>query len=176
MRAFLAIIIICAQAFAAELIPEDRTALIPREKALQFVHAFCLHVPEGIIAFWTPAAVDLRDVESSLLPFLQKVRPEFAIWFSGGPDSGPRWSWVRRQAVGVQRGDVRFLLIAYHCELPAETAQRENEVKAKMGDQYRPDGWKQRPLTAHGGGPSYFRVLFDTKKREFTWYEENLPE
>jgi hypothetical protein len=78
--------------------------------------------------------------------------------------------------MGVQRGDTRYLLIAYHCELPAETAQKEKEVKAKMGERYRADRWKERPLTAAGGGPSYFRVLFDTQKRQFIWYEKNLPE
>jgi hypothetical protein len=50
MRALLAIIIV-SHAFAAELIPQERTAVISREKALGFVHAVCLAVPEGVTEF-----------------------------------------------------------------------------------------------------------------------------
>jgi hypothetical protein len=169
--------VLLARSFAADFLPEERTAVFPREQALAFIHAVCRQVPEGITSFWSPKVSDLDGLEESLPVFLQSARPELAKWLFGDRQpSAAKWSWLRRQAVGVRKGGRDYLLIAYHCEDPAETAQKEKEARAKMGERYQPDQWKARPLTANGGGSSFFRALFDVQKREFVWYEENEPE
>jgi len=35
------------------------------------------------------------------------------------------------------------------------------------------DFWKKEPYQFSGGGPVYFRILFDLKAKKFVWYEHN---
>jgi len=176
MRTAILSLICGAVASAAEVVPAERSAVFPREQALQFVHAVCVSVPDGITGFWSPAVSELKGIETSLPHFLRKVRPELLAWLDGVYEGQTRWTWLRRQAVGVMIEDRRLLLVSYVCEYPRESSQRENERKAravKTGRSYDAESWKKKPLFVRDGGMSYFRVLFDPAKREFTWYEEN---
>jgi hypothetical protein len=176
MRVTILSLICGAVAFAAESVPEERSAVFPREQALQFVHTVCHSIPDDITGFWSPAVSELKGIETALPPFLKKVRPELLEWLGGVYEGQTRWTWLRRQAAGVIKGDDRLLLVSYVCEYPPESAQREKEMKVKtekMGRRYDEESWKKKPLFVHDGGMSYFRVLFDPAKREFTWYQEN---
>lgn len=179
MRALIFIVVLSIRAFAAELVSDERTAVFSTDKARDFTEAVCVEIPAGITGFWTPGLSDLRGIESSLVSFLQRVRPERARFLLGGAKGRARWSWIQRQAAGILKGDEKYLLVVYHFEDPAETAQKDKEVRARaeqLGQQYRPDRWKDSPLVFHGRGSAFFRVLFDVTKREFVWYEENPPQ
>ncbi len=178
MRALIVIVFLSIRAFAAGLVSDERTAVFPADRGRDFTEAVCLEVPPGITGFWTPALSDLRSIESNLLPFLHRVRPESATFLLSGPKGVARWSWILRQATGILKGDAKYLLVVYHFEDPAETAQKDNEGRAraeKLGRQYKPR-WKDVPLVFHGRGGGFFRVLFDVTSREFVWYEENSPQ
>jgi hypothetical protein len=177
MRLALVALICGSVALAAEAVPDDRSAVFPREHAADFVKAVCLSVPDGITGFWSPALTDLRGVEASLSPFLRRRRPELLAWLNGVYEGASRWTWLRRQAVGIRQGEQRLLLVSYACEYPPETLQKEKERKARverMGLRYDANAWKTEPLFINDGGMSYFRALFDPAKREFIWYEENF--
>ena len=63
MRALIVTVFLSASVFAAELVPDERTAIFPTEKARDFTEAVCLEVPPGITGFWTPALSDMRGIE-----------------------------------------------------------------------------------------------------------------
>ncbi len=176
VRTLIVLAVSSIQAFAIELVPDERTAVFPTDKARDFTDVVCLEPPAGITGFWTPSLSDLRGIETSLVSFLRKGRPARATFLLGGATGQARWTWIRRQATGILKEDGKYLLVVYHFEDPAETAQQDKEVREraeKLGRPYRPDRWKDAPLVFHGRGSAFFRVLFDLTKREFVWYEEN---
>jgi hypothetical protein len=177
MRVAFLIFFCGSAALAAELVPDDRSAVFSRERGAEFVKAVCLSAPDGVTGFWSPVLADLRGIEASLPSFLKATRPELLAWLDGIYEGASRWTWLRRQAAGVSKSDRRLLLVSYVCEYPPETLQKEKERKArveKMGPRYDINAWKTALIAIHDGGMSYFRVLFDPTTRQFVWYEENF--
>ena len=176
MRAILLSQLLASVARSAEAVPDDRTAVFPRTEAGNFIFAVCQSFPGKITGFWSPAISDLKDIELALPALLTTKRPELLTWLNGTYEGATRWTWLRRQAIGVLIEDRPFLLISYICEYPAETRQKEKEVKAsmeRMGLPYKAERLKAVPIAVTHGGMSYFRALFDVSKRSFTSYEEN---
>jgi hypothetical protein len=142
------------------LVSLERTAIFPQEKAAALLQAACYFKPEGITGYWTPTAKDLDGVEDSLEKFLE---------IQGRPKRG-NWQNYRRQVAGLQKDAERFLFISYFVP---EAVPEDKKPGAQNDPGNDPDRWKREAYWINDGGDTYFRVMYDLQKREFSWYERN---
>jgi hypothetical protein len=145
----------CAKSF----VTAERTAIFPEKSAADLVRSVCYQPPNGVTGYWTPSEKDLEGVEDSLIAFLKSEKV----------DDRKDWATFRRQVAGVKRGENTFIFIYYfrfYREIEADLAKRKS-----LG--YNPDSWKKKPFVVYDGGDSFFRVLYDVKKKRFVWFECN---
>jgi hypothetical protein len=145
---------------AVVLIPPERTAIFPKEKAPALLQAVCFFRPAGITGYWTPGPTDLAGVETGLVEFLK----------TQGRTRQDDWTKCRRQVAGVLFDDARLLFLSY---FPIEFTPEEKKQIAEKDPRYDPDHWKREPYWMNDGGDPYFRVIYDLPQRQFIWYERN---
>jgi len=143
---------------AAPLVPADRTAIFPADKAHELIETVC-YAPPAATGYWTPTESDLVGIEDTLLAFLK----------SKEADQKKDWSTFRRQVTGLKHGNDTLIFIYYfHSDRGIEEDLQRRQTKG-----YDPDSWKKRPYVVFDGGSWFFRVLYDVKKKRFVWYESN---
>ena len=132
------------------LVPPERTAIFPREKAAALLQAAVFFKPAGITGYWTPAPADLVGVEDGLADYLAAQK-----WVPHQP-----WSDYYRQVAGLERDGGRSLFLSYFVIEP----ETQGGSSAK---------WKDEAYWMNDGGDTFFRVIYDLQKKGFTWYERN---
>lgn len=144
------------------LIPADQYFLFPPERGEGLVRAVGYVPPRDITNYWVPSATQLAAMDASLFAYLATR------------DREPRetWSNVWCQAVGVMRGPRPYIFASYF--VPPQSAQERAQF-APEDPRVNPGTWRSEPFWVNDGGEDYFRVLYDTLHREFTWYEQNNP-
>ncbi len=176
MKCVIILLILALNTYASSdqvLVPKERTAIFPQERAHLLITSVSYSPPEGITAFWTPAEEDLKGVESKLEAYLR------VIDLKNHPTQIPKRSWGEfyRQVTGVVIGERRLLFLYYFYEGTAgDRARMEIERKIeceRRGQVYVPESWKNFPHLVNDGGYLFFRLLFDPEKGAFVWYEEN---
>jgi hypothetical protein len=130
-----------------DLVPSEHTAIFSAAEAAKLIGTVCYRPPAST-GYWTPDERDLKDIEDTLEQFLraQNVKDK------------KDWNGFRRQVTGIKRGKELYIFVYYF--------QYE-------GSNSEPDAWKKMPYQVFDGGSSFFRVLYDVKKRQFIWYESN---
>lgn len=153
-------------------VPSDRTAIFSPQDAPALLE-LCFVPLDGITGYWQPSARDLSGLEGRLEDYLRVLGNRRRL----PRDVMPEWSRFYRQACGVIRNGERLLFISYgdhHYSLtdPRIAAERTAEAKQR-GIRLEPDWWRRTPLFVADGGSQFFRVLYDLKKKQFVWYEDN---
>ena len=55
---------------------------------------------------------------------------------------------------------------------PQIEAERKKEAE-KSGRRYASDWWKSQSISVNDGGSMFFRVIYDLKRKQFVWYDQN---
>ena len=151
--------------------PCGKTARFPPEKIPDLL-GVCLRPPGGVTGFWVPEIKALGGVEDSLQAYLASV------WTKSGHEKKeiPEWKHYYRQVGGIIRNDERQIFISYAwaplMKNPQVQADRKKEAEAR-GRLYDPDWWKTQSIFVQDGGWMFFRVIYDPKKKQFVWYDDN---
>lgn len=155
------------------LVPKERTAIFSQERAPNLLR-LCLKPPEGVTAFWTPNDEDLTGIEDHLEEYLA------AVW-AGSRNvrkEMPEWKSYYRQVGGIVKNGEKLLFISYSwapwMKDPQIEAKRKKEAEMN-GRRYDPDWWKTEIISVYDGGSGVFRVIYDPKKKQFVWYDQNGP-
>lgn len=148
------------QAAPTMLVPAERTFIFPKENAAALLQAACYIKPD-LDGYWTPAPADLAGAEVGLEKFLAEE-----MWMS-------RHSWTAyyRQVAGLEQEAGRSLFISYF--VPEFPPPLSNTPGAYKGPVNSPERWKREPYWMNDGGDTYFRVVYDPAKKQFTWFERN---
>jgi hypothetical protein len=71
-------VILIAISSARGGVPPERTAIFPSETAANFIQRVSIISPSGMTGYWSPTMDDLQNLETGLIEYLRKVRPEAA--------------------------------------------------------------------------------------------------
>lgn len=144
---------------AKDLVPSDRTAIFPAEKAAELIRTVCLSSPHDVTGYWTPGETDIEGVEDTLVAYLRSQRV----------NEKRDWAKYCRQVAGLKRGEELLIFISYF----QYDRTIEEDLKAQIVRGYDPKWWKTAPYMVYDGGGWFFRVLYDVKHKRFIWYEIN---
>lgn len=157
--------------YSKSLVPIERTAIFSLERARDLL-SVCYSQPEGISGFWSPEEKDLVGVEDHLEEYLVVARTKVHEDRKQLRDQ----THYYRQVCGVLVKGERLLFISYawapDLSDPRIETDRRQEAE-RRGRRYDPDWWKNTVIAVCDGGSDFFRVMYDPKKKEFVWYEQN---
>jgi hypothetical protein len=134
-------------------VPADRTTLFPKERAAALLQAVCYHKPPDITGYWTVAMADLTGVEDGLEKYLADQ----------GRKPRDNWADYERQVAGVLCDANRFVFLSYFIPDPTVRPPAPEPGEANL----------PQPYWMNDGGDTYFRVMYDPARKEFTWFERN---
>jgi hypothetical protein len=157
---FSALLILAGRVTAASLSSVDGV-ILSADKSKALLNQCSRGTPQHVTGIWTPADVQIRELERRLPAALALKAQEH----------GPRYTQTttfRRQYAGLIVGNRRVIYVNAF-PLDVGNPAKDGTPAARAFD------WHREPVIVCDGGPAFFGLEYDPQQRTFSNFEFNGP-